>query len=182
MLGAFRKSDRHKVASSIRKQIMRFKEYLAEAQPFKRYGNHKGILTRTITPADKEAAEQREKERAKKRYASSKQAKLDDLRTEPLPKDIPWDELRDILDSQGPGLGGEIVDILDKRDTTIVKDGKTVAARKYSVYVGYNVDDFGYDEETIKQMGGREQEHISDAIKFTIYRDPADPKRFRGSL
>jgi hypothetical protein len=149
--------------------------------PWKRVGNHKGILTRTITPAEREAAERKQKERNKKRYAASKEGKLEELRLEKIP-DLGSSEIENVFNTSGMGLGGTIEDIYDRKDIFIKVNDFKVAAQKMTL--GLVVDlanDLGYDQGTIDSMyDGREQ--VEDSITIKIYRDPKDPKKLKVSF
>ena len=119
--------------------------------------------------------------------ANTRDAKLAKLAQTPI--DCAWDHdsygpaewdkalTYDDLQRLGNEYGGfsEIIDIVDTEPTTAIIDGKKVAAVTVGVYMSYDLDDFGYDDETKASMGG---ENASDMISVTIARSPKNPKKF----
>ncbi len=149
---------------------------------WKKYGNHKGVLSRTVTPQEREEEERKKKEKAKAAYAKSKEGKLELAREEPIDDDSLTNDVLEKLDWGMGGLGGEIVDRWDVKNTYIKIDGVEVAAVKMTLMLSYDLKDtFGYGDETIKTMYNG-NETAEDSVRVTVYRDPKNPKKLRGTF
>ena len=157
---------------------MKLSEIINEAQ-WKKVGNLKGVLSRHITPQEREEAKRKEAERNKKRYAASKEGKLEELRVTPIPE-LSSNEVEDIIKSSlGAGIGGEIDHFTEFKNTTTVIDGVKVAAAKVGLYIAIDLVDM-YGQETVDSMynGNSQAEEI---VKFIIYRDPKNPTQFKAN-
>ena len=107
--------------------------------------------------------------------ASSREDRLSGLREEPIDwQNLGWDKIKQIFNKSYGGLGGEIVDIINSKQGFINIKGNNIAAVRLTIYVEYNLEDYGHEPETIKQTGI--ETGISDAINITLYRDPVNPK------
>ena len=115
-----------------------------------------------------------EKERA--RYAKSKEGKMEELRMTKIPR-LDWQQIEQLAKKSIMGLGGEIADVIGRKNTTYEVKGVEVAARTYALYIAYNMDDFGYDQETIDRLSGGSGEGLSDLINVIVYRDPQNPRK-----
>lgn len=103
-----------------------------------------------------------------------KKSTLELRREKPIEwENLGWDKIQRICDKNWVGLGGEIVDVIDHKSRYINVEGTRVAAVRLTVHVAYNLEDYGYDQETIDKMGG--DYGMSDAINVTLYRDPLKP-------
>ena len=133
--------------------------------------------------ADAAAAEQARANAAKNRYQTSRAQKrqwaLEDAREEPikLGQNFDFDDMKKIA-AEYAGAH-DIIDVTNQRNYRVRIGDAVVAALELRVYCEYDLDDFGYDDETKASLGG---ENVSDAIYLRFARDPKNPKKivFRG--
>ena len=133
-------------------------------------------------PAD-ELSKRKERESYKKKQDAAlrrngtrqqeHQWRLQDAREEQieLGDNFKFDELKRIA-SEYAGAH-DIIDVVEKRQYYKIIDGVRVAALSVGVYCDYDLNDMGYDQETIDKHG--QDGHTSDMITLKFARDPNKP-------
>ena len=119
-----------------------------------------GVLQRVITPQIREEVARAEQEKKWKVEAP--------WREKIVSPD--WPAIQRLANRDGFGLGGQIEDIISTQHTKMKIGGKTVAAVRMTAYVSYP------HPEGKGELGGR---GLSDAVNFTLYRDPTRAHRLR---
>lgn len=106
--------------------------------------------------------------------ANSKASRLADKQTEKieLNQNVSFDTLAKLA-REYAGVN-DIADVINHRTYYTKINGEVVAGIQLDIYASYDPSDFGYDQETIDQMGG---ENLSDLIKLRFARDPENPRK-----
>jgi len=131
-----------------------------------------GSLKKKVIPdtdaqkASKLKTMQRQQQKAEEEFDYKRMAPIED-------NELDWGRLQKIFTTgEYPGPGGEIIDIVSRKDTTLTINGKRVAGKKLGVYFAFDPTEFGLPGQT---------EAMSDQIDITVYRDPQKPNRLKAT-
>lgn len=138
------------------------------AIPFRRLPN--GIPYRVLSAYEVEAEKEREALKAYRKTpeykAELKEARLQEKRDVEIDRYHDRDAINRLINGE---MGTKEWDIIESRETYSTREGKRVSGLRVAVMYKVSGEDFGLEEG----------EEMEDVIRFSIYRDPANPSKLR---